>query len=207
MNYIKTHQHQTPLLKFKVGPPSLIPANLNTGSSVKLNGLWVEGKGKQKYEVKITDTAEEIESGKKKDSLVVLGEVQELYPLQKKTHTAQFLRSIPQYRWRMQHLAALLRFRSYVEASLVEFYNLHSFTKTHPPLVTSSDCEGAGELFKIESNSLIGTKEKFFGKDAFLTVSTQLHLEVMCAALSRVWTLTPCFRAEESDTNRHFFLK
>ncbi|ODV84351.1 hypothetical protein CANARDRAFT_29225 [[Candida] arabinofermentans NRRL YB-2248] len=186
-------------IKCIVRPPSLIPSNLNTGSSVTLHGLWTEGKkgSSQAFELQVN-------GNDNPDAAVkVLGEVEELYPLQKKSHTAQFLRTIPEYRLRTIEMSAILRFRSVVETALVEFFNSAGFTKTHPPLITSSDCEGAGELFKVESNSKVEKGEKFFGKDAYLSVSTQLHLEVMCAALSRVWTLTPCFRAEESDTNRH----
>ncbi|GME88659.1 unnamed protein product [[Candida] boidinii] len=185
-------------VKCIVRPPSLLPETLNTGSSIEVSGVWSEGKGKQKFEVQVTSENE----GK----VDVLGEIEELYPLQKKNHSIQFLRTIPQYRWRTESLASILRFRSQVETNLVNFFNKHSFIKTHPPIVTASDCEGAGEMFRIESNSMLTNEkeqEKFFGKEAFLTVSTQLHLEVLCAALNRVWTLTPCFRAEESDTNRH----
>lgn len=189
-----THQD----VKCIVRPPSLLPEALNTGSSIEVSGVWSEGKGKQKHEVQVTSENE----GK----VNVLGEIEELYPLQKKNHSIQFLRTIPQYRWRTESLASILRFRSQVETNLVNFFNKHSFIKTHPPIVTASDCEGAGEMFRIESNSMLNNtkeQEKFFGKEAFLTVSTQLHLETLCAALNRVWTLTPCFRAEESDTNRH----
>lgn len=178
-----------------VRPPSLLPGEVKNGAGIQLKGIWAEGKGKQKHELVI--------DGKNSGEINILGGVDELFPMIKKDHSLQFLRTIPEYRWRNPNLAALLRFRSQVETTLVNFFDAENFTKTHPPLVTASDCEGAGEMFKIESNSKINTDEQFFGKDAFLTVSTQLHLEVLCASLSRVWTLTPCFRAEESDTNRH----
>ncbi|KAG0682146.1 asparaginyl-tRNA synthetase [Pichia californica] len=178
-----------------VRPPSLLPADIKNGAGIQVKGTWSEGKGKQKYEVQVNAN----NNGK----IDVLGPVEELFPMIKKDHTLQYLRTIPEYRWRDPSLAAILRFRSQVETTLVNFFDSQMFTKTNPPLVTASDCEGAGELFRIESNSMIPKKEQFFGKEAFLTVSTQLHLEVLCAALNRVWTLSPCFRAEESDTNRH----
>ncbi|KAI0464852.1 hypothetical protein LJB42_000063 [Komagataella kurtzmanii] len=167
---------------------------LRTGVSVQVTGEIKESKGKsQSIELKATDP----------DSVKVLGPVLDSYPLQKKFHSPQFLRTIPHLRWKTQFLSSILRFRSHVEMKLMEFFTQEQFTRTHPPLITSSDCEGAGELFKIESASRADIENKFFGKDSYLTVSTQLHLEVLCMALSRVWTLTPCFRAEESDTHRH----
>ena len=178
-----------------IRPPTLLPADVKNGAGIQINGIWSEGKGKQKYELQVNDKAE--------GNVKILGGVDALFPMIKKDHTPQYLRTIPEYRWRDPSMASILRFRSQVETTLVNFFDAESFTKTHPPLVTASDCEGAGELFKIESNSKIGTEEQFFGKDAYLTVSTQLHLETLCSALNRVWTLTPCFRAEESDTNRH----
>lgn len=183
-----THQD----VKCVVKPPSLV-SSIKTGMCVKVDGQWSEGRGTQPYELHVGND----------NMLQVVGGVEEMYPLKKKDHSDQFLRTIPEYRWRQPEAASLLRFRSKVETNLVNFFDRHSFTKTHPPETTSSDCEGAGEMFCIESLSKVGTKDPFFGKNTYLTVSTQLHLEVLCAALSRVWTLSPCFRAEESDTNRH----
>lgn len=184
-----------------VRPPSLLPKNIKSGSSVKIDGLWCEGRGKQNFELQVSDKNNTGNS--KPASIEIMGTVTDLFPMINKNHTNKFLRGIPEYRLKNPSLSALLRFRSQVETTLVNFFDSQNFTKTHPPLITASDCEGAGELFKIESASKIPKNEKFFGKDAFLTVSTQLHLEVLSAALNRVWTLTPCFRAEESDTNRH----
>lgn len=138
-----------------------------------------------------------------RDSFKILGQVSDAYPLQKKYHSLPFLRSNPTLKHRSNYLGALLRFRSHVESSLVEFFDSQDFTKVAPPILTSSDCEGAGELFRVESNSRWARNSSYFGKPTYLTVSTQLQLEVLAMALSRCWTLTPCFRAEESDTNRH----
>lgn len=170
-----------------------IAANLKTGQSVQVDGAWSKSRGNQDFELKVS----------KENRVSVVGSVSESYALQKKFHSLQFLRTLSALRWRTNTLSSILRLRSQVEMLLNSFFTQQSFTKTSPPLITSSDCEGAGELFRVESGSMLGTKDKFFGKDAFLTVSTQLHLEVLCMALSRVWTLSPTFRAESSDTNRH----
>ena len=95
-----------------------------------------------------------------------------------------------------------MRLRSHMEFKLMEFFQQQDFIKVTPPLITSSDCEGAGEVFSVHSAS-DKPNEKFFGKNAYLTVSTQLHLECLALALNRAWTLTPCFRAEQSNTTRH----
>lgn len=178
-----------------VVPPELANG-LQTGESLSITGILQESRGKQEFELKIPDTTAACK-------LIKLGPVPEDYPLQKKNHTNQFLRTLPHLRWRTLTLSSVLRCKSEVETLLMKFFIKNNFTKVSPPLITGSDCEGGGELFKIESDSNSNSKEQFFGKNAFLTVSTQLHLEVLAAALGRVWTLTPCFRAEESDTNRH----
>ncbi|SCU99162.1 LADA_0H17942g1_1 [Lachancea dasiensis] len=136
-------------------------------------------------------------------SFQIMGQVPDSYALQKKFHTLAFLRSNPTLKHRSNYLGALMRFRSHVESSLTQFFDSHDFTKVSPPILTSGDCEGAGELFRVESNSHLANKSSYFGKKTYLTVSTQLHLEVLACALNRCWTLAPCFRAEESDTNRH----
>lgn len=178
-----------------VRPPNIIPPNLKTGAGIKVKGVWTTSKGTQQYEVQVTN--------QNKGEINILGDVEDLFPMIKGGHSLQYLRTIPEYRLRDARLGALARFRSQVETTLVNYFDSEMFIKTSPPIVTASDCEGAGELFRIESNSKLQNGEKFFGKEAFMTVSTQLHLETLCAALNRVWTLTPCFRAEESDTNRH----
>lgn len=176
-------------IKCVIRPPSLLP-QVKPGSSIELSGKWSEGRGNQKYEVQVTEN----------DSISLLGDVDPLYPLIKSGHSQAFLRSIPQYRWRESQAAAIMRFRSDVENSLMDYFRDMSFVKTHPPVITGADCEGAGEVFSISAGD---NENGFFGKEAYLTVSAQLHLEVLCSALGRVWCLSPCFRAEESDTNRH----
>lgn len=136
------------------------------------------------------------------DEVTLLGPATKDYPLQKKFHTQEFLRTIPEYRWKTNTGAAVLRYRSRAIASFTGYFAGNGFTQVSSPLITASDCEGGGEVFQLS-----GGKEgpAFFGKDkiAYLSVSSQLHLEVFTAALSRVWNIAPAFRAEDSDTNRH----
>jgi asparaginyl-tRNA synthetase len=117
---------------------------------------------------------------------------------------------MPHLRPRTPVNAVLLRLRSEAIASLTQFFAGRSFTQTHPPIITSSDCEGAGEVFTVTPANDIadavdksGSQESFFRSKKFLTVSTQLHLEALAQAVGNVWTLSPVFRAERSDTSRH----
>lgn len=170
------------------------------GQSISVKGLWRDSQGTQKHEL----VYDPDENG---HSLSLIGGVTESYPIQKKSQTLQFLRTLPTLRHRTSTLAAILRFRSFMESKMNDFFESESFVKVSPPLITSSDCEGAGEQFKVEPLNKPVAKDKeedlFFGKNTYLTVSTQLHLEVLAQSLNRVWTLTPCFRAENSNTNRH----
>lgn len=135
-------------------------------------------------------------------------------PVQPKYQTAEYLRTIPHLRPRISAHALLLRFRSQVIATLTRFFNDEGFVQTHTPIITSSDCEGAGEVFTISSNSAKESQQKsepegevqvehFFRTPKYLTVSAQLHLEALAQAVNKVWTLSPTFRAEKSDTARH----
>lgn len=132
------------------------------------------------------------------------------YPIQKKYHTPEFLRTLPHLRPRTTLASGLLRLRSQTIASLTNFFSSHHFTQTHPPILTSSDCEGAGEVFKVipsaeaaSTPTKTGKQPEFFGSAKYLTVSTQLHLEALAQGVGNVWTLSPVFRAEKSDTSRH----
>ncbi|KAG7194474.1 asparaginyl-tRNA synthetase [Scheffersomyces spartinae] len=174
--------------------------DLRVGQSIHVNGQWALSKGnEQTIELKCTTTDP--------SSISVIGDVPDSYPMQKKSHSLQFLRTQPTLRHRTNLLSSVLRFRSFVESRFIEYYEEKGFCKVSPPIITSSDCEGAGDMFKIEAppkgHSEIHHKQGFFGRPTFLTVSTQLHLEVLALSLNRVWTLTPCFRAENSNTNRH----
>lgn len=118
---------------------------------------------------------------------------------------------MPHLRPRTPLNAVLLRLRSEAIASLTRFFAARSFTQTHPPIITSSDCEGAGEVFTVvpatsdaaDESPEGGAQDSFFRSRKYLTVSTQLHLEALAQAVGNVWTLSPVFRAERSDTSRH----
>ncbi|RCK65431.1 Asparagine--tRNA ligase, mitochondrial [Candida viswanathii] len=165
------------------------------GQSIAVKGQWCEGKGRQPYELKY-------DPQNPGHSIAIVGDVTEDYPLQKKATSMPFLRTFPEIKHRTSTLGSFLRLRSHVEFKLMEFFQLQDFIKVTPPLITSSDCEGAGEVFSVRAPS-DKPGESFFGKNAYLTVSTQLHLECLALALNRAWTLTPCFRAEQSHTTRH----
>lgn len=123
--------------------------------------------------------------------------------MQKKYHTVEHLRTIPHIRPRRPYNAAILRLRSDAISALTQFFASQDFTQTHPPIITSSDCEGAGETFTVTPSTTAWADEPFFRAPKYLTVSTQLHLEALAQAVGNVWTLSPTFRAERSDTSRH----
>lgn len=129
------------------------------------------------------------------------------YPLQKKYHSPEYLRTMPHLRTRSPMNSNLLRLRSDAIAAATESFRRKGFTQTHPPLITSSDCEGAGEVFSVGSAYQAAVKEDddgtFFRAPKYLTVSSQLHLEAISQAIGDVWALSPTFRAERSDTARH----
>lgn len=168
---------------------------LKRGQSILVKGDWSTSPGTQPYELVYDHT-------NPSHRFQIIGNVESNYPVQKKITLLQHLRNLPTLRHRTALLAYITRFRSQLEFSLHNFFNSNEFVKVSPPIITSTDCEGAGEQFTITSgqDTPLG---KFFGRNAYLTVSTQLHLEVLCQSLTRVWTLSPCFRAEPSDTNRH----
>ena len=137
------------------------------------------------------------------------------YPFQPRKHTDDDLaRSYPQYRAKLNDFASLLRIRSRLSKSIHDYFHDRDFVQIHTPILTSNDCEGAGELFQvIPANSEISAKmiksdvvnldEAYFDKKVYLTVSGQLHLEAMCNGLEKVYTFSPAFRAEMGRTRRH----
>ena len=161
---------------------------LSTGASISVNGNLIESEGaNQKWEVSA-------------ESISVLGYCDIDYPLQKKRHSDEFLRGIAHLRGRTNKYAALARIRSQLSFSIHNYFHQNNFVQIHTPIITGSDCEGAGEMFNVEH--LLG-KENFFGRPAHLTVSGQLPLETYCLSHSRVYTFGPAFRAENSNTARH----
>lgn len=189
--------HQSLSIVFKQPQEVLAKFPLKVGQSISVKGAWTESLGSQDYELVYNPHESSHE-------MTILGDVPEQYPIQKKVNTYQHLRNFPTLRHRTSTLASILRFRSYLELKFFEYFNSKDFVKVSPPLITSSDCEGSGEQFKVESVQKFDLDSaNFFGKPTYLTVSTQLHLEVLSQSLNRAWTLSPCFRAENSNTNRH----
>ena len=174
----------------------------NTGAAIKAKGILKESPGKgQKFEMDVSE-------------IEVFGEADpEEYPLQKKGHTLEFLREIAHLRPRTNTYGAVFRLRNILAASIHEFFQDRGFVWVHTPVITSSDCEGAGELFTVTSLDLenlprrddggIDFSQDIFGRRAFLTVSGQLEAEFLAMSLGKVYTFGPTFRAENSNTTRH----
>ena len=174
---------------------------LTTGSSVSIKGALVESQGgNQKYEIVATDV--EIYSIAPED-----------YPLQKKKHTDEYLRTIAHLRPRSNKYGAAFRVRSELSFAIHKFFNERGFRYVHTPIITGSDCEGAGEMFQVTTLDMnnpprtpdgkIDYSQDFFGKEAHLTVSGQLNGEMYACALGDIYTFGPTFRAENSNTTRH----
>ena len=169
-------------------------ADCTTGASVTVEGRLVASQGQgQKWEVQAT-------------SLTLLGIADDTYPLQKKGHTPEFLRSIAHLRARSNLFGSVFRVRSRLAFAVHRFFQERGFFYVHTPIVTASDCEGAGEMFRVTTlpqGAPPAPETDFFGKNAFLTVSGQLEGETMACALGRIYTFGPTFRAENSNTTRH----
>lgn len=169
-------------------------AKMSTGASVEVRGKLIASPAAgQTWEMQAT-------------ALKLLGEAPEDYPLQKKGHSPEFLRSIAHLRPRTNLYGAVFRTRSRLAYAVHKFFQERDFIYVHTPIITASDCEGAGEMFRVttladDRASKIG--EDFFGKRAFLTVSGQLEGETFACALSNIYTFGPTFRAENSNTSRH----
>lgn len=175
---------------------------LNTGASLEVAGVLVESPAKgQRIELKASEVK-------------VYGEADpETYPLQKKRHSFEFLRTIGHLRSRTNTFGAVFRVRNACAWAIHKFFQERGFMWIHTPVITASDCEGAGEMFAVTSLDLkdvprtdkqaVDYSKDFFGKPAFLTVSGQLEAEVMAMAFGNVYTFGPTFRAENSNTSRH----
>jgi asparaginyl-tRNA synthetase len=136
----------------------------------------------------------------------------ETYPLQKKRHSFEFLRTLAHLRPRTNTFGAIARVRNQVCRSIHEFFQEEGFLYVHPPIITASDCEGAGEMFKVTTLDLanvpkspagVDYAQDFFDRPSFLTVSGQLEAEIFACSLGKVYTFGPTFRAENSNTSRH----
>jgi len=174
---------------------------LQTGCSVKVTGILAESPGKgQKVELKAR-------------SVEVLGWADPaVYPLQKKRHSFEFLRTIAHLRPRTNTFGAVARVRNAMALAIHTFFQERGFIYLHSPIITGSDCEGAGEMFRVTTFDLNRAPEKdgevdftrdFFGAPANLTVSGQLEAEIYALAMGDVYTFGPTFRAENSNTSRH----
>lgn len=174
---------------------------LTVGSSISVKGILVESPGaKQPFELK----AEEI---------LIEGLADSDYPLQKKQHSVEFLRTIAHLRPRTNTFSAVFRVRSLVAFAIHKFFNEKDFIYVHTPIITGSDAEGAGAMFKVSTldmenppkneDKTIDYSKDFFGKETSLTVSGQLNVETYCMAFKNVYTFGPTFRAENSNTPRH----
>jgi asparaginyl-tRNA synthetase len=185
----------------KLAEYKTVVRELSTGCAVEVTGELAESPGKgQSLEVQAAN-------------VVLVGGVGEDYPLQKKRHSFEFLRTIGHLRPRTNTIAAVLRVRNAATVAINEFFQQRSFVQLHSPIITMSDAEGAGEMFRVttfEPNAAPRAEDgsadysrDFFGGAAFLTVSGQLEAEIGALALSRVYTFGPTFRAENSNTSRH----
>ena len=167
---------------------------MTTGASVRVIGRLVESPGKQRWEIQAT-------------SVALVGISPESYPLQKKGHSPEFLRSIAHLRARTNLFGAVFRTRSRIAAAVHDFFRARDFMWVHTPIITASDCEGAGEMFHVTTLDPLAENKSydkdFFGKAASLTVSGQLEGETFACALSNIYTFGPTFRAENSNTSRH----
>ncbi len=176
---------------------------LTAGCSVAIDGIVNESEGSgQQYEIE----AENIE---------VIGWVEnpDTYPISAKRHTLEYLREYAHLRPRTNIIGAVTRVRHCLSQAIHNFFHENGFYWVHTPIVTASDCEGAGEMFQVSTldmsnpartdSGAIDYSEDFFGKQAYLTVSGQLNVETYCCAMSKVYTFGPTFRAENSNTSRH----
>ena len=174
-----------------------------TGASLVVTGELVPSQGKgQSFEIQAS-------------TIEVLGLVEDpaSYPIQPKPHTMEYLRTVAHLRPRTNAIGAVTRVRNCLAQATHRFLHGEGFNWIHTPIITASDCEGAGEMFRVSTldqnnlplldNGQVDYTKDFFGKESFLTVSGQLNVETYCLAMSKVYTFGPTFRAENSNTTRH----
>lgn len=182
--------------------PEALLKRITTGAALRVKGNLVESQGKgQKVEIKVNE-------------LTILGDSDaEKYPLQPKKHSLEFLREIAHLRFRTTTFNAVFKVRNALAFAVHKFFNDKDFVYMHTPIITGSDAEGAGEMFRVTALDLnnlprtesgdIDFKEDFFGKSTNLTVSGQLEGELAAMAFGNIYTFGPTFRAENSNTTRH----
>ncbi|MBU3680381.1 MAG: asparagine--tRNA ligase, partial [Flavobacterium sp.] len=182
--------------------PEATLKRITTGAALSITGNLVESQGAgQKYEVQVTQ-------------LEILGDSDaEKFPMQPKKHSLEFLRENAHLRVRTNAFGAIMRVRSVLSYAVHHYFQQRGFVYVNTPIITGSDAEGAGEMFKVtalpfdgtprDENGKVNYKEDFFGKETNLTVSGQLEAETFAMALGQVYTFGPTFRAENSNTSRH----
>lgn len=182
--------------------PSNLLKKINTGAAVRVKGTLIESLGKgQKVEIKASE-------------VTIIGEADpDKYPLQPKKHSLEFLREIAHLRFRTGTFNAIFKIRNALSFAIHKFFNEQEFVYIHTPIITGSDAEGAGEMFRVTTIDLdniprteqgeIDFREDFFGKATNLTVSGQLEGELAALAFGNIYTFGPTFRAENSNTTRH----
>ncbi len=172
---------------------------LHIGSSIEVEGILTKSQGNQDVEVKVFN-------------IILLGDCSEDYPLQPKKHSREFLREIAYLRPRTNLFQAVFRIRSLAAHAIHTYFQDRGYVYLHAPLITASDCEGAGEMFKVTTLDLenlpkadgrVDYKKDFFAKEASLTVSGQLQGEIFAMAFNKIYTFGPTFRAENSNTKTH----
>ena len=181
---------------------SLLLSKINCGASFEIEGLLVKSQGKgQSVEIKVKN-------------IKILGECDpNSYPIQPKKHSLEFLRENAHLRIRTNTFSSIMRIRSSISFAIHKYFKEKGFFYVNTPIITGSDAEGAGEMFKVttldinqaklNNNNKIDYSEDFFGKETNLTVSGQLEAESMAMGLGKVYTFGPTFRAENSNTSRH----
>ncbi len=182
-------------------PDHAVVGQLNTGSSVSVSGVLQESQGRgQRYEI----LAHGIEQ--------LGGADPEEYPLQKKRHTLEFLRELAHLRPRTNTFGAMARVRNAMAFGIHQFFQQRGFLYVQTPIITASDAEGAGAMFRVTTLDVndpptaggsVDDSQDFFGRPAFLTVSGQLEAEIFAQSMTDVYTFGPTFRAENSNTSRH----
>lgn len=176
-------------------------SSLNVGSAVSFEGVIIlTPEAKQPFELNA-------------EYALIEGESTPDYPLQKKRHSNEYLRTIAHLRPRTNTYSAVFKVRSVLAYAIHTFFNERGFVYVHTPIITTSDCEGAGEMFRVttldadkpprRADGSVDFSQDFFGKPTFLTVSGQLNVETHAMALGKVYTFSPAFRAEKSNTPRH----
>jgi len=177
--------------------------HMTTGSAVRCTGTLVESQGRgQSHEIQASEI-----------SLVGAVENPDSYPIQPKQHSFEFLREVAHLRPRTNTFGAMTRVRHAAAKAIHDYFDQHGYYWINTPLITASDAEGAGQMFRVSTLDLLNLprnehggidfREDFFGRETFLTVSGQLNVEAFCLAMSKVYTFGPTFRAENSNTTRH----